>query len=268
VQAPRDASPRRAWLRRFLLLSLAAVAAFAALVACGKAPSGARTGPTRTVTRAPADRLGAFDQLNTTRRSRLSVDRRRRLAGAASLRARLAPDPGARNSFARAILDLRWRAGDDVRYGAWFYLPPGFKHAMQGEVDLMRWDNFPTYPRVAPDIYAQTARREDIGGVVLFHGDHALHLIAGTPTTFVSLLGGYPISEGRWHRIEVHQRFDPDAPLSELFLDGRLLGRTTQRGFDRLPIDRLRFGLVGIGAGTQTNGLTLWFGGVRVTVAR
>jgi hypothetical protein len=218
--------------------------------------------------RAPGNRLSAFDQLNTTSRSRLSPSRLRTPRGRRALRGRIGADGGAGNTYARAILNVDWHAGDDVRYRASFYLPRGFKRAMQGEVDLMRWDDYPIHDHVDPGVYSRTARRAAIGGVALFHGDRKLHLIAGTPTEFRSLLGGYPISEGRWHTIAVRQRFAAARPLSELFLDGRRLGRTTARAFEQLPIDRLRVGLVAIGSGTQTKPLALWFGDVRTTVVR
>lgn len=190
--------------------------------------------------------LGGFDQLNVTRRSSLRLDRSRLFLGGPTAKATIQPDPRARNTYARGLFHVYWREGVEVRYGAAFYLPVGFKASMQSEVDLVRWDNFP-----------REGWRDDYGGIVIFGGDKQLHVTVGTPDGYHSILGPYPISEGQWHEISVRQRLGGPRPFTRVAMDGHLLGHTTTSNAGRFPIDRIRFGLVAIG-GAQTNGLTLW----------
>lgn len=195
------------------------------------------------------DLARAFDQINVTGRSRLDLDRAQERGGRPATRARVLEDAGAANSYARGIRRVRWRAGDRVVYGMDVRLPEGFLDAMQGEVDLLRWDD-----------YGRRTGVETTGGVVLFAGDRRLHLVhsRGDTTTY-DLLGPYALTEGRWHRIVVRQRLGAQDARSELWLDGRRLGVTDRPNATAFPIDRVRFGLVAIGAGAQTRPLTLWF---------
>jgi hypothetical protein len=242
-----------------MALALLAIVAIVLVAACGTSPASPRERRSGTVTQeggTAADQrisaalttrgLAGFDQLNVNRRSSLRLDRTRRYRGNATAKATIAPDPGGANTFARGLFRVRWHEGVEVRYGAAFYLPVGFKAAMQGEVDLVRWDNFPS-----------EGWDDDFGGLVLFDGDKQLHLTVGTPDGYRSILGPYQISEGRWHVIGVRQRLGGPRPFTRLAMDGRLLGHTMAPNAGRFPIDRVRFGLVAIG-GDQTNGLTLW----------
>jgi Bacterial Ig domain/Polysaccharide lyase len=164
---------------------------------------------------------------------------------------------GGVNAYARVIQDVAWNAGDDVWYGAAYYLPSGFKAAMQQEVALQRWDNYSSY---GPDA--------DIGGIVIWGSDKLARLkICKYSSSIETLLtSGFSVPEGRWFWLEVHQRLSATSgsALNEVYLDGARVASSTTANFDR-PIEKLRTGLVAQGAIAQTNPLTLWFD--RVSIA-
>lgn len=188
-----------------------------------------------------------FDQASRTTGT-LATDEQRAYEGAVSARATYSG--GGANGYARGVWSVSWQEGDEVWYSAAFFLPSGFKAAMQGQVDLLRWDDWPSH-------------RSDTewGGLVIFGSDKRLRLrrfnAAGTADT--TLVGPIDLPEGRWVHLEVHQRLSRQAPLSELFVDGQLAGRSTAVNTSGRPIERLRVGLVAIASGRQVNPLTLWF---------
>jgi hypothetical protein len=163
---------------------------------------------------------------------------------------------GGVNAYARVLEDVSWNAGDDVWYGAAYYLPVGFKAAMQQEVSLQRWDNWSTYGSTA-----------DQGGIAIWNSDKLARLKVGRydASTETLLTNGFPVPEGRWFWLEVHQRFSATdgQALNEVYLDGALVGRSTTANFDR-PIQKLRTGLVAQGGIAQTNPLSLWFDRVSI----
>jgi hypothetical protein len=163
---------------------------------------------------------------------------------------------GGLNAYARGHWDVSWQTGDDVWYGAAFYLPTGFKAAMQNEVALMRWDNWPSYQDGSGDI----------GGIVIWGSDKKARLKLGTyaGSTEKVLVGPFDVPEGRWFWIEVHQKLGTSGALSEVFLDGGLVGRTTAANTAGRTIERIRYGLVAQGGSSQTKALELFFDRARV----
>jgi hypothetical protein len=154
------------------------------------------------------------------------------------------------NGYARGIWDVQWQDGEDVWFGAAFYLPLGFHDRIQGQVDLMRWDNWSTHP-------ADT----DWGGVSIYGFDRRARLLRfGAGRQNDTLVGPFDLPEGRWFRLEVHQRLagGGDA-LSELYVDGALVGSSTAPNTYGRGIDAIRFGVVAIAAGEQQDPLGLWF---------
>jgi hypothetical protein len=198
--------------------------------------------------------IGGFSQFNlggqtSGSNASLSLDPRRGFAGGRSARAHY--HGSGSNAYARGVEAVHWNNGDNVWYGEAVYLPPGFKSAMQGEVDLMRWDN-----------YSLEQRSLDWGGIVIYGHDKRARLLRfdvyGDVTT---LVGPFDIAEGRWTWIEVHERFSDrrGQALSEVFLDGRRIGSSSAPNKYRHPITRIRFGLVAISENAQVRPLTLWF---------
>ncbi len=173
--------------------------------------------------------------------------------GETSLLATSPPDSAETSKYARGAADgLRWGAGTDIWYGAAFYLPEGFYDAQQGQIDLLRWDNF-----------SVDQQHTDRGGVVVYGGDRAgsAYLIrAQIGGDQDELVGPFRLAEGSWHWIEVHQRFSPENAddLSELYVNDKLVGRTRAPNWYERPATALRFGLVAVSGG-RARPVRLWF---------
>jgi hypothetical protein len=171
-----------------------------------------------------------------------------------SFLARTPEDSQRVNKYARAAADdIDWGQGTDVWYGGAFYLAKGFYDAQQGEIDLLRWDNFEV-----------DRSSTDRGGVVLYGGDetgNAYLMRARLGGEQDELIGPFRLAEEEWHWIEVHQRFSAGSTddLSELFVDGERIGRTKQPNWYGRPITAIRFGLVATGGARQERPLSLWF---------
>jgi hypothetical protein len=158
---------------------------------------------------------------------------------------------GGGNGYARGIFDVNWAAGDEVWYSAAFFLPEGFKASMQGQVAIMRWDDYGTHPEAA-----------DQGGIVINGGDHRARLVLNhlPEATQRELTGSFNLPEGRWFHLEVHQRLSPTGGLNEVYLDGeRIVASHEPNIAPGRGISRMRYGIVAVGAGAQTRPLSLSF---------
>jgi hypothetical protein len=199
---------------------------------------------------------GSFSEFSQTNalQGTLSLSESRVFNGTASARASY--EGNGENGYARGIWNVNWQDGEEVWFGAAYYLPVGFLANVQGQVDLMRWDNWSLYPSEA-----------DWGGVSIYGSDHRARLLrfgAGRPND--TLAGPTTLPEGRWFTLEVHQirSSQSGSALSELYLDGNLVGRSTAANTYGRPATRVRFGIVAIAAGTQTKPLELNFDDVAV----
>jgi hypothetical protein len=147
------------------------------------------------------------------------------------------------HGYARGQLDVDWQPGDEVSYGMALYLPPGFLAAQTGSIDLLRWDNWHLDPTTT-----------DHGGLSLGR-DGTLRLMRErlAVSGYDLLLGPFEVDEDRWLRLEVRQELsDRDGrAVSEVWLDGRRLGRTTAANAFGRPITSLRVGIVATGEGSQ-----------------
>ena len=158
---------------------------------------------------------------------------------------------GGSNGYDRRVARVHWRDGQEVIYGATFFLPRPFMRNIHSEVDLVRWDNFTDHPNDT-----------DWGGVGILHSDHLAHLMrfnaAGDVTT---LVGPFKLPIGRWFRIEVRQLFSDvnGQAFNEVYINNHLIGRSRRANTYGRPIDHLRAGLVAIGEGAQTHPLTLLY---------
>ena len=125
------------------------------------------------------------------------------------------------------IGNLDWRNGSDVWYSAAYKLPTGFAND-NGGIGIMNWEN---------------AGGSHTGGVELqFDSSFALER-DGTPIDS----GRFFLPENKWFWIEVHQRLDRAQPLSEVFVDGRLVWTSkAENNFEdaeEVP-SKVRFGYV------------------------
>jgi hypothetical protein len=157
------------------------------------------------------------------------------------------------NGYARGVWNVQWEENESVWYGAAYYLPTGFLANVQGQVDLMRWDNWTLYPN--PD-------ETDWGGIGIYGSDHKARLLRfghGLPDQ--TLVGPFSLPEGQWFTLMVHQvRSDvAGTALSEVFLDGNLIGSSTAPNTYGRPATRVRFGIVAIAEGVQKKPLSLYF---------
>lgn len=243
MASPRFGTP--ALTRRLLTAAIALVAALASAV-----PAHA----------AVADRaasmdgggLARFDQLNTAFGALTVADR----ASYDGRRAAHAQIDGGGNAYSRGLFNVDWRDGDEVWYGAAFLLPHGFIDAMQGQVDLLRSDNWPTDPTTT-----------DRSGVVIWHGDGRAHLIRqklGVEER--TLAKPFRLPEGRWFWLEIHQRLSRGSgALSEVFVNGRRVARSTAPNSYGRGVQRLRAGIVAVDAARQQRALDLYFDRVSIS---
>lgn len=161
---------------------------------------------------------------------------------------------GTANAYARCVVTTNWTTGDDVWYGAAIYLPVGFTQSMQQQVDLMRWDNF-----------SLNNASQDWGGIIIQNSDKKARLKRfNVNNDYVDLGPTFTFPEGRWVWVEVHQRLSPvsgnstSGAFSEVYMDNTKIGESYLPNTYGRDITRIRFGLVAIGAGSQTNPLDLW----------
>jgi polysaccharide lyase-like protein len=253
---------------RIALLAVPVAALVAALVALetpepdGSAGVDARAGLERGASTALTASLetGDFREFSQSEASRgsLTVTGQRAYDGSHAAAARYRGGPG--NGYARAIQNVSLRDGQDVWYGAAFYLPMGFKRAMQGEVALLRWDN-----------YLARGTAGDVGGVVVWGSDRRARLVLSRYGGHERILvGPFDVPEGLWFSLLVHQRLAKPSgrALNEVYVDGLLTGSSRAGNTAGRKIQRVRYGLVALNAGAQRDPLTLWFDRCIVTSRR
>ena len=166
---------------------------------------------------------------------------------------------GGANGYARGIFNVAWREGDDVWYRAAYKLPVGFKDSMQGQVALMRWDDWESHP----DDTNQS-------GVVIYGSDKRARLILDRlgPHTQTELSGDFDLPEGRWFLLEVHQHLSTTDAYNEVYLDGVRVGQSNVPNLDPgRGVDRIRYGMVAIASGAQMNPLSLMFDDANVSTS-
>jgi hypothetical protein len=162
---------------------------------------------------------------------------------------------GGANGYQRSVWNVQWVDGDEIWAEAAYFLPTGFLSNIQGQVDLMRWDNWVSHPSDT-----------DWGGVSIYGSDHRARLLRfgdGRPND--TLVGPIDLPEGRWFRLTIHQHLSGNtSALSELYVDGALVGSSVAPNTYGRMIERIRFGIVAIAAGTQIKPLELNFDSARI----
>ena len=187
-----------------------------------------------------------YDQVHATAASLLR-DRSLAYEGRASARARFF---GGANGYARGIFNVRWPEGRHIWFGAAYFLPKGFKAALQGQVDLLRWDN-----------YGALGRHNDRSGVVIHRDGRANLMRMRFGVENVDMGKSFTLPEGRWFWLEVHQFLDRRTGVarSSVHVDDRQVSSSRLANMYGTAVDRVRFGLVAVDAVRQTRPLTLWF---------
>jgi hypothetical protein len=191
--------------------------------------------------------LSQFQQVSTTSNATLAATQVERFGGVSGALASYLG--GGANAYARGVWEPIWSAGTTVTYGAAFKLPAGFYAVQQGQIDLIRWDNFPTQ-----------GTQDDFGGIVIYGSDKRARLVRGINGVEEAVIGpSFALPEGQWFTLRVTQTLSATNSLSTVLLNGAtVVSSTTQNSYGR-AIDRLRIGLVAVDAGRQTNPLALYF---------
>jgi hypothetical protein len=133
----------------------------------------------------------------------------------------------------RAWKQVSWSSGSDVWYGMALQVPDAERFCYWNPI---RWDNYKTYGGTG-----------DVGGLSIEDG--RLNVIQNHyGEAERRLISGPAVPEGRWFWVEIHQRLsDTDGQaLSELYVDGRLVGSSTAANSAGRQIDHLRFGVVNV----------------------
>jgi len=186
-----------------------------------------------------------FDQLTAANGS-IHDSSLRAFKGSRSMRATY--DGNGANGYARGLFRVHWRRGETIHYTASYFLPRGFHDAMQGQVALMRWDNWPRHES-----------RGDNGGIVIYGSDKRARLVRGHYYGGQKSLGrSFRLPEGRWFTLSVRQRLSTKRPRSRVRLDGDTVMTSSRADLYGRSLDRIRYGIVAIGAGKQHHPLGLW----------
>ncbi len=193
--------------------------------------------------------FGEFSSINSGTYGNLSVDSSRGYEGTRSGHA--STPSGQFNKYARGIWNVDWDQGSDVWYGGAIYLPEDFYSRQQGDVDILRWDN-----------WALAQRSQDQSGVTIRWDGKLAMLFKNLDTKeYTNLIDpAAPLSAGTWHWIDVRQRLGGDgAAVNELWVDGQQVGSSTTHNSLGRRVTHHRIGLVAESATQQTNSLDLWF---------
>jgi hypothetical protein len=215
--------------------------------AVGLAIAAATTGPTHVVAHAVRADMGEFSQV-TAARGALSTTAASGYDGERSYDARYCGGPG--NGYARGVAAVRWPAGATRSYGVALYLPAALARHQQGEIDLLRWDNYPLY-----------GVSGDYGGVVLFHGDGRARLQRGRYAGDAEALGRpFRLPRDRWFWLEVRQTLSDGADArSTVRIDGRPVVVSRAPNAYGREVRRVRFGIVAVDDRAQRRSLHLYF---------
>jgi hypothetical protein len=159
---------------------------------------------------------------------------------------------GGQNGYARGVWFESWPEGSEVLYGAEIYLPSGFYANQQGQISVMRADDWAEHPN---DAYR-------VGLAV--YSDGITRLFYGREGYFQTPIGtGFRIPEGQWTQVLVHQVLSSSAPVNEVSVNGTLLFSNTAANYvANRTVTKMRVGVVAIGAGLQTNPVNLWLDNV------
>ncbi len=195
--------------------------------------------------------LSQFDSINAGTHGTLEVDGSRAYEGTRSVHASTPGDSTGLTKYARGIWNVDWDQGSDVWYGGAIYLPEDFYSRQQGDVDILRWDN-----------WALAQRSQDQSGVTIrWDGKLAMLFKNRDTKEYTNLIDPVePLSAGEWHWIDVRQRLGGDgAAVNELWVDGQKVGSSTTHNWLGRPVTHHRIGLVAQSDGRQSNSLDLWF---------
>jgi hypothetical protein len=136
-----------------------------------------------------------------------------------------------RNSFSRVAWRVDYESGQEIRYGASYFLT----EPLPCWATLARWDN-----------YLLFGGSGDVGGVELEDGMIRLIRQDYDGANFASLSPRVPVPVGRWFTLEVVQRLGRGDAYTDLYVDGELVGHSEKPNSRGRPIRHIRFGYVSV----------------------
>ena len=156
-------------------------------------------------------------------------------------------------SLARGTINVHWKQGQSVAYGAALYLPPGFHAAATGQQALLRWDSFPGI-----------GGRFEQGGVIVDYGDGQGYLIGASVTggavTQRVLAGPFPLPVGRWFTLQVRQLLGSGASAySDVYEDGQPVATSRAPNLTGGPVNHVRYGIVQLTPDAAQGPVSLFF---------
>ena len=157
---------------------------------------------------------------------------------------------GGGNGYARGQWELSWGQGTVYRTEASLFLPSGFYSKMQGTVQLIGWDTYPTLSNQMR--------------LAIWNSDKKARLFLKTDGSDTALTGTFSIPEGRWVQVAIEQKISDSGGWSKVYLDGQLVAQGSGDTATPYRVTRIRYGIVAIDESRQTNPLTLYFDKVRL----
>ena len=152
---------------------------------------------------------------------------------------------GTGGGSASGALNVNWKRGQTVAYGAAFELPSAFHTATQGQQTLLRWEGTPE----------QNGAVEQEGIVVDYSNDTASLIdttVSGPLVAQRVLAGPFQLPVGSWFTLQVRQLLGSgSASYSEVYENGQVVANSRSPNFAGTNIGTVRFGIVDLTAGAD-----------------
>lgn len=165
--------------------------------------------------------------------------------------------------YSRTIWNLPDWQEQTYRTEAYFFLPTGFHNAIDGAVQLIGWDTYPTL---------QEQMR-----LIIYKSDLKARLFINENTVARQLTGTFTIPENQWVKLSIEQHISETEGWSKVYMNDVLVAEgnsivcptNASRCNDTsttAPVTRIRYGLVAIADDTQSHPLTLYFDNVSLQI--
>jgi|GEM_PF-5405799 len=168
-------------------------------------------------------------------------------------------------SFSRSIWHLSdWSEGVTTQVSAWYYLPSNFYDQMQGAVQLLGYDTYPTL---------QNQLR-----LAIYNFDKNAYVFVMENGQGRNILKGPHFPTGEWFKVTLENELSNTKGWSKLYVNDQLVASTDSQNCEWLddcgdtmpsvPITRVRFGLVAIANGIQTNPLAVYLDNLQISTVQ
>lgn len=162
------------------------------------------------------------------------------------------------NGYARLQQKLSLHDGQQYQCQADYFLPSGFYQAQQGQIALMRWDNWSLYPD-----------HTDQGGVAINRHGQLVMMFQQMNTSYHQLGNTTVLEEGKWHTLRLIQTLSEmdGSALSELWHNDLKVLTSNLANTNGRPVTRMRFGIVSVHAGRQVNDINMYIDNINCNVS-